>query len=414
MTTINRIISSSNRRAKEEERQALINSQGGPKELPPNYVLQNVNFNETTRVAKIEILQSQKYRTIDRYVTQNYVKYPIYSDWKVKTKLYKKSLKLTNQELEYLNVNDDTLICDFAKEIILALNNEDLIPSWFIEEMLEEEYKEILKNLDSDLAEFCHDYNSKISAIKVQINEKETQLLPHQKKYNSKNKKFQRILKKINNITQAKKSAIKSLLTLFIYNYLISETRKNRLNKQASKLRASMNNIMSLISTQQKYINKLYAQIEELNEQIKAKEQEIIERKDHENIIYKQKLLEIEPLDDSVPTNDSFIALKDLSGYEYEKIIGCYVIRNREKDKYYVGQSKDIIKRLKQHFKGTIPNNIIFAEDYYSTADERRENLFEVKIIPCETKDELDQTERRLIEEYDAFNSGYNGTAGNT
>ena len=83
-------------------------------------------------------------------------------------------------------------------------------------------------------------------------------------------------------------------------------------------------------------------------------------------------------------------------------------------DKYYVGQSKDVLKRLKQHFKGTVPHNIIFAEDYYSSTFGNKEDLFEVKIIPCDTKDELDKTEKNLIEKYDAWRSGYNGTSGNS
>ena len=40
--------------------------------------------------------------------------------------------------------------------------------------------------------------------------------------------------------------------------------------------------------------------------------------------------------------------------------------------------------------------------------------MFEVRIIKCETKDELDKTERELIEYYDSFENGYNGTGGNT
>lgn len=38
---------------------------------------------------------------------------------------------------------------------------------------------------------------------------------------------------------------------------------------------------------------------------------------------------------------------------------------------------------------------------------------FLVKIIPCTTKDELDRLEKMYIEQYDAFNSGYNSTGGN-
>ncbi len=105
--------------------------------------------------------------------------------------------------------------------------------------------------------------------------------------------------------------------------------------------------------------------------------------------------------------------LKALSGIEYKKIVGCYLIHNRENDRYYVGQSKDVMKRLKQHFRGTVPNNVIFAQDYYSSEYEHKEDLFEVKIVPCSTKDELDRKEREYIRQYDANGSGYNSTSGN-
>jgi len=118
---------------------------------------------------------------------------------------------------------------------------------------------------------------------------------------------------------------------------------------------------------------------------------------------------EMEHLDKS-----DFIPLKKLIGIKYEKIIGCYIIHNKEFDKYYVGQSKDVIKRVtRDHFSGTTVKNIIFAEDYYKSKYENKDDIFEVKIIRLETKDELDATEKALIEEYDSFNNGYNGTSGN-
>lgn len=75
MTAINRLVSASNRRKREKEREMLINSQSGnEKELLPHYDLSRVDFNINSRITKLEILQTQQYRTIDRYVTQNYVK----------------------------------------------------------------------------------------------------------------------------------------------------------------------------------------------------------------------------------------------------------------------------------------------------------------------------------------------------
>ena len=73
-----------------------------------------------------------------------------------------------------------------------------------------------------------------------------------------------------------------------------------------------------------------------------------------------------------------------------------------------------MLKRVcKQHFDGTNVKNIIFAEDYYCSQLENKDNLFEVRIIRLNTKDEMDQKEKELIEEYDSFNNGYNGTNGN-
>jgi hypothetical protein len=131
---------------------------------------------------------------------------------------------------------------------------------------------------------------------------------------------------------------------------------------------------------------------------------------------YEEQIRLVVPLPTTIgePQESDFIPLKKLAGMNYEKLVGCYIIRNIEKNKYYVGQSKDVLKRVcRQHFNGTKVKNIIFAEDYYSSQIDNKDDLFEVKIIKLETKDELDKKEQELIEEYDSFNSGYNGTNGN-
>ena len=130
---------------------------------------------------------------------------------------------------------------------------------------------------------------------------------------------------------------------------------------------------------------------------------------------FKQEVDKVRPLPVTYYESDAFFtSLKAFAGFKYEKIIGCYIIRNRENGKCYVGQSKDVLRRLQQHFKGTEPTNIIFAEDYYTSSYSNKEDLFEVRIVRCKTKDELDETEKSLIEEYDAWTSGYNRTSGNS
>jgi hypothetical protein len=64
--------------------------------------------------------------------------------------------------------------------------------------------------------------------------------------------------------------------------------------------------------------------------------------------------------DDFMDLEKSFIH----QSYFKKEIKGVYIIHNQTKNKYYVGQSKDVFNRvLKQHFSNGNVKNIIFAED---------------------------------------------------
>lgn len=146
-----------NKKEREETHRYLINKstmQGNEKEPAPEYAISEFDFDRTSRIAHIEFTQLQKYRTITRYATRNYVKYPVYSDWKTRKKTITKTLKLTNLELEGLNDNDDFLVRKFAKEIIIRINDEELFPSWFIKEYLKEELDDSLKAMKNELDAF--------------------------------------------------------------------------------------------------------------------------------------------------------------------------------------------------------------------------------------------------------------------
>ena len=220
---------------------------------------------------------------------------------------------------------------------------------------------------------------------------------------------------KLSKIANAKKSIIKSIFTCFIYNYLISEKRKNKLSVNKSLIDDKIQKFQDNIVLIQKEIAEYNNKIDVANNEIKIKEQELLRKKEDLCLEKTKKLSVIQKLPAKLPENakTDFKTLKSFGGLEYKKVIGCYIIKNVENEKCYVGQSKDVYKRIKQHFHGTVPKNVIFAEDYYLSNIENKEKLFEIKIIPCETKDELDKLERELIIEYDALNNGYNGTSGN-
>lgn len=66
VSSIERLCGSIRHSQQIQQRNALIQSQFGiEKEKPVVYTLQNVDFNIDTRVCRIEILQTQQYRTIE-------------------------------------------------------------------------------------------------------------------------------------------------------------------------------------------------------------------------------------------------------------------------------------------------------------------------------------------------------------
>lgn len=415
ITTIKRLASHSSRIKKENIRINLINQQiNTEKEKQPVYELKSVEFNLNTRIAKLLFIETKEYKTIERYVTQNYVKYPIYSDWKSKTKNIQKTIKLTNSELELLNSNSDPLIKSFAEDIIIALNNEELFPSWFLREYLKKELVDKIAKLEEENKNFksvqmvqiknCNDSILESTKIKKDLISKQNLLI-------KKLTKKQTVISKINN---AKPTILKFVFSLGIYNYLISKNRKSKILQKIELLNNSISECCHNIDIYSEKIKKLENTINDYNQKIKNKNNQINSKQELEMIEYNKKISEITPLMNTLKENIGFVKLKLLNGLAYEKIIGCYIIHNIEKDKYYVGQSKDVFKRLNQHFKGTVPHNPIFAEDYYTSAFANKEDLFEIKIIKCSTKDELDSTEKYWIEYYDSWNNGYNGTSGNT
>lgn len=385
------------------EFERALQSKNMDTEAPLRYELRALEFTEHTRVARLSFTKVRTYRTVEKYIQRNNEKHKIYSDWKTKeSKVATISLKLTSNVLE--NLRDTVflvsnsivkreeaieLVSTYAFEIIAKLITDFekayLMPSWFEKDLLEKERIVEIDLLKSEAKK----YQNKIKYAEIRISDLK------QKSVELKNKIDPIYKRRANKFL----FAFLSILTLGIYTYINSKSRLSEFNKE-------------LIENEQKSS----VEIPKLNVEINSNRSEIercTEKIADCNVRYTEKITQILPLGDYAIDNSEFIPLKELSGIDYRKIKGVYIIRNKELDKAYVGQSKDVLKRLKDHFIGTVPKNIIFAEDYYNSNYENKEDLFEVKIEEIETKDELDNRERELIFEYDTFNSGYNKTAGN-
>ena len=95
---------------------------------------------------------------------------------------------------------------------------------------------------------------------------------------------------------------------------------------------------------------------------------------------------------------------------------GIYMLTNKVNGKSYIGKSKDIENRMKQHKNDSFNSNALSYNHYFHTAIRKHgwEN-FELTILeecPNTTQEELFEKEIAYIALYDTFNNGYNLTPG--
>lgn len=93
----------------------------------------------------------------------------------------------------------------------------------------------------------------------------------------------------------------------------------------------------------------------------------------------------------------------------FKKIAGVYVLKNIVNGKKYVGQSKNLYKRIDEYIRGWYTNpHFKYAVQHYGF------EKFEIESITICDIDDLDYLETSLIKIYDTMNpeKGYNKTSG--
>lgn len=99
------------------------------------------------------------------------------------------------------------------------------------------------------------------------------------------------------------------------------------------------------------------------------------------------------------------------------KCPGIYYFRNIINDKYYIGQAKNLYKRIRQHItrfrNKRIKNSIYRALEKYGFDNFEFKILKTFENIPSdELQKILDETEIKYIKQFNSYNDGYNQTTG--
>ena len=97
----------------------------------------------------------------------------------------------------------------------------------------------------------------------------------------------------------------------------------------------------------------------------------------------------------------------DYSYWSERNSSGVYLLFNKTKNKYYVGQSKKIFYRISSHFSGR-GNHDVYVDYYHG-------DTFTIKIIPLVKSNyaSLNKLERHTIMTFKSYRKGYNKTHGN-
>ena len=332
--------------------------------------IEDLKYDSETKKLNYQIIQITKKPKISRYITRNYVRVPIYEEYSYRNKKICQFNKIINP---FLFVNEQLDKLDISKNIkIKIIKKIGLVPKWREKEIEKERITDGILTMKKGIRVF--------NGEKKVYEFRETNLKDISNGF------WWRLLFAIPTlflsfIGYCTKKQVKINIIINENNSKWNREHKIAVNSSNSKLE------QQIINSNRRIEKRIEISKRELDDHINSK------------------------IDLNLYEDDKWINLRrainiDNSHLKNEK--GVYIIYNKNKSKFYVGQSKNLHARIfSQHFNKGDVKNIIFAKDWFN------EDEFFYRYISCETKDELDRIEKKYIEEYNSFKSGYNKTGGN-
>lgn len=376
------LLSTYNRGCYDEDISSTYNSDYYEEEIS----LTDLDYDEATTILTFKVIKTTTKPKITRYVTRNYERTPIYDDLSVKTKKlkdYHKAIcieKFLEEELVNLPELNNEIRIQITNYLSQFLAN-NFVPSWY-QKLID------IKNVEDN------------------INNLNNQIDTQQNKLECAKDEFR--IAKTNLDVAKRKPVVPNSIPYLVFAIILIPVLIGiiMLACYTSKTQAAIN---------QEVINQCEINVKNLADQVlalNAKCERITNTNEKKIRQYQDKLDQIHRTvyERKINVhNDGFLNLRQEIKFSHkENIIGVYIIWNKTKNKYYVGQSKDVNKRIYQgHFCSSGPKKYCFFKDWDNNDE------FLVKIIPCTTKDELDRLEKMYIEQYNAFKGGYNRTGGN-
>ncbi len=209
-------------------------------------------------------------------------------------------------------------------------------------------------------------------------------------------------------------------------NIIVCDEKINSLTKKIEKKQTKLNKgklwyawkwVINKANNKISYLCNLKSKVENLKNDLNAKKEDGLNNSiECSNRLFKYNTTATQYSNCIIGVENTNLNFKPIEAVlnnidSYRMMKGVYIIWNKTKNLYYVGQSKNLMKRIAQeHFdwKTGMCKNPHFMNHYNIDKDE-----FLISIILLNTKDELDATEKNYINMFDSFHNGYNKTSGN-
>lgn len=348
--------------------------------------LTDLDYDVATTILTFKIIKTTTKPKITRYVTRNYERTPIYDDLSVRQKIlrnYHKAIcieKFLEEELVNLSDLNNEIRIEITNYLIQFLTNK-FVPSWYQKLIDIKNVEDNINNLNNQI----DTQQNKLECAKDEFRIAKTDLDVAKRKPVVPNSTPYLVFAII---------LIPVLIGIIMLGCYTSETQAAINQEVINQCEINVKNLANQVLT----LNAECERITSANEKKISKYQDKLDQ--IKRTVYERKIN---------VHNDGFLNLRHEIKFSHKEIIiGVYIIWNKTKNKYYVGQSKDVNKRIYQgHFCSSGPKKYCFFQDWIANDE------FLVKIIPCTTKDELDWLEKMYIEQYNAFKGGYNRTGGN-
>ena len=192
------------------------------------YQLKNIKYVSTDNNLYLFFERIEEYRTIVKYKQVNYVRHPIYSELKYKRKPLSISLKLTNENLENLDNNENEAISENAFYIISKLKEIGFtrIPSWYQIKILKNEYTAKRKEAEKKWKNDYDTLTKPLTAYSIEIAKLESALDKAAAKYYRRSRLFIKTKKNLARINLLLDQMDKDLTSLLVLQEKKKSNRK--------------------------------------------------------------------------------------------------------------------------------------------------------------------------------------------